>query len=127
MDGPAFAAPFAVDADFVNIRGEHFRGRAAIGAGHAAIFQTIYAGSTNNYELETRAAPAPGRRAGARPFDPGRAAWSARRPPRRAFLAGVDEDRRRVGDRGVAQHARTTPGSLSRVPPQLSCQVAIGS
>ena len=53
MDGPAFAAPFAADADFVNIRGEHFRGQAAIAAGHAAIFKTIYAGSTNRYELET--------------------------------------------------------------------------
>lgn len=53
MDGPAFAAPFAADADFVTIRGEHFRGQAAIAAGHAAIFRTIYAGSTNHYELET--------------------------------------------------------------------------
>jgi uncharacterized protein (TIGR02246 family) len=47
MDGVAFAAPFASDADFVTIRGEHFRGRPAIAAGHAAIFRTIYAGSTN--------------------------------------------------------------------------------
>ena len=52
MDGAAFAAPFAADADFVNIRGEHFRGRGAIAAGHAAIFQTIYAGSTNQYTVE---------------------------------------------------------------------------
>jgi|RhiMetdeSRZDD1v2_1073273.scaffolds.fasta_scaffold800152_2 uncharacterized protein (TIGR02246 family) len=53
MDGPAFAAPFAEDADFVNIRGDHFRGRDAIAAGHTAIFRTIYAGSTNRYELES--------------------------------------------------------------------------
>jgi uncharacterized protein (TIGR02246 family) len=52
MDGSALAAPFAHDADFVNIRGEHFRGRPAIAAGHAAIFQTIYAGSTNHYTVE---------------------------------------------------------------------------
>ena len=52
MDGAAFAAPFAADADFVNIRGEHVRGEAAIAAGHAAIFATIYAGSTNAYSLE---------------------------------------------------------------------------
>jgi uncharacterized protein (TIGR02246 family) len=52
MDGSAFAAPFAADADFVNIRGEHFRGQAAIAAGHAAIFQTIYAGSTNHCTVE---------------------------------------------------------------------------
>ena len=52
MDGTAFGAPFAADADFVNIRGEHFRGRAAIAAGHAAIFKTVYAGSTNQYAVE---------------------------------------------------------------------------
>lgn len=52
MDGPAFAAPFARDADFVTIRGEHFRGRPAIAAGHAAIFRTIYAGSTNQCIIE---------------------------------------------------------------------------
>lgn len=52
MDGSAFAAPFAVDADFVNIRGEHFSQRAAIAAGHAAIFRTIYAGSKNHYTVE---------------------------------------------------------------------------
>ncbi len=52
MDGPAFAAPFAGDADFVNIQGDHFRGRDLIAAGHAAIFRTIYAGSTNQYTIE---------------------------------------------------------------------------
>lgn len=53
MDGPAFAVPFAVDADFVNIRGEHFRGRLAIADGHALIFRTIYAGSTTEMTVET--------------------------------------------------------------------------
>jgi uncharacterized protein (TIGR02246 family) len=52
MDGQAFAAPFASDADFVNIRGEHFRGRPAIAAGHAAIFRTVYAGSTVRFTAE---------------------------------------------------------------------------
>ncbi|MEP7307031.1 MAG: SgcJ/EcaC family oxidoreductase [Acidobacteriota bacterium] len=52
-DGDAFGAPFAVDADFVNIRAEHHRGRAEIAAGHAAILRTIYAGSTNHYTIET--------------------------------------------------------------------------
>jgi uncharacterized protein (TIGR02246 family) len=52
MDGSAFAAPFAADADYVTIRGEHFRGQAAIAAGHAAIFQTIYAGSTCQFTVE---------------------------------------------------------------------------
>jgi uncharacterized protein (TIGR02246 family) len=53
LDGAAFAAPFAEDADFVNVRGEHFHGRQAIAAGHAGIFRTIYAGSTNQYTFET--------------------------------------------------------------------------
>jgi uncharacterized protein (TIGR02246 family) len=52
MDGSAFAAPFAAEADFINVRGEHFRGQAAIAAGHAALFQTIYAGSTNRCTVE---------------------------------------------------------------------------
>jgi uncharacterized protein (TIGR02246 family) len=52
-DADAFAAPFAPDADFVNIRADHHRGRPAIAAGHAAILQTIYAGSTNRYTVET--------------------------------------------------------------------------
>jgi uncharacterized protein (TIGR02246 family) len=53
MDGSAFATPFAEDADFVNIRGEHFQGRPAIAAGHAAIFRTIYIGSTVQLTIET--------------------------------------------------------------------------
>jgi uncharacterized protein (TIGR02246 family) len=53
MDGPAFAAPFTEDADFVTIRGEHFHGRPAIATGHAAIFRSIYAGSTNRLTIET--------------------------------------------------------------------------
>jgi uncharacterized protein (TIGR02246 family) len=52
MDGEAFAAPFGAEADFVNIRGEHFRGRAEIAAGHAGLFQGIYAGSTNQLTVE---------------------------------------------------------------------------
>src|SRR3954454_1790642 len=52
MDGSAFAAAFADDADFVNIRGEHFRGRTAIAQGHAAIFRTVYSGSTSQMIIE---------------------------------------------------------------------------
>jgi uncharacterized protein (TIGR02246 family) len=52
-DGDAFAAPFATDADFVNIRAEPHRGREAIAAGHRAIFRTIYAGSTNRCAMES--------------------------------------------------------------------------
>ena len=49
-DGRAFGEPFTADAHFVDIRGEHHRGREAIAAGHQAIFDSIYEGSTD-YEL----------------------------------------------------------------------------
>jgi uncharacterized protein (TIGR02246 family) len=52
-DGDAFAVPFTDDADFVNIRAEHLRGRAAVAAGHTGILRTIYAGSINHYTVET--------------------------------------------------------------------------
>jgi uncharacterized protein (TIGR02246 family) len=52
-DGVSFAAPFAPDADFVTIRAEHFRSREAIANGHAGIFRTVYAGSTNKLTLES--------------------------------------------------------------------------
>ena len=50
-DGQAFGEPFAPDADFVDIRGEHHRGQQAIAAGHQAIFDSIYEGSSVDYEL----------------------------------------------------------------------------
>ena len=50
-DGAAFGAVYAGDASFVTIRGEHIVGAEAIGAGHAGIFSTIYAGSVNRMEL----------------------------------------------------------------------------
>lgn len=46
-DGKAFAAPFAPDADYVNVRGERAQGREAIEKGHTAIFTTIYKDSHN--------------------------------------------------------------------------------
>jgi uncharacterized protein (TIGR02246 family) len=49
-DGDAFGEPYCDDASFVTIRGELARG-AEIGAGHAQILTTIYAGSTNQMEL----------------------------------------------------------------------------
>lgn len=52
-DGAAFAAPFAPDADFVNVRADHHRGRQAIEAGHNGILRSIYAGSTNRYTVES--------------------------------------------------------------------------
>src|SRR6478752_9185038 len=50
-DGEAFGSNYAPDASFVNIRGEHIVGRAAIAAGHTGIFTTIYAGSVNHMSL----------------------------------------------------------------------------
>ena len=50
-DGPAFGGVYRPDASFVTIRGEHVVGSTAIGAGHDAIFHTIYAGSRNRMEL----------------------------------------------------------------------------
>jgi uncharacterized protein (TIGR02246 family) len=50
-DGEGFGSNYAPDASFVNIRGEHLVGRTVIGAGHAGIFSTIYAGSVNRMEL----------------------------------------------------------------------------
>jgi uncharacterized protein (TIGR02246 family) len=50
-DGRAFGEPFTADADFVDIRGEHHRGQEVISAGHQAIFDSIYKGSSANYKL----------------------------------------------------------------------------
>ena len=38
-DGARFGRPFAEDADFVNIRGEHLRTREVIAKGRQAIFE----------------------------------------------------------------------------------------
>ena len=50
-DAAAFAAEFADDADFVNIRGDYASGRHAIAEGHAHIWGSIYAGSQVRYSL----------------------------------------------------------------------------
>jgi len=41
-DGSLFAKPFAEDADYVVINGNHLKGRDVIGAAHQRIFDTIY-------------------------------------------------------------------------------------
>jgi uncharacterized protein (TIGR02246 family) len=46
-DGKAFAAPFAEDADYVIVNGQHIKGRKAIEEGHTGIFTTIYKDSRN--------------------------------------------------------------------------------
>jgi len=58
-DGAAFGRPFADDADFVNIRGEHVRTRAVIANGHQGIFNTIYKGSAVQYHVSNARAIAP--------------------------------------------------------------------
>jgi uncharacterized protein (TIGR02246 family) len=55
-DGRAFGAPFAADAEFVAIRGDHHHGREAVTHGHQALFDSIYRGSRVGYEvLQARA------------------------------------------------------------------------
>jgi uncharacterized protein (TIGR02246 family) len=51
-DGEAFGEPFADDADFVDFRGTHHRGRQAIAAGHRGIFESVYRGSRIAYEVQ---------------------------------------------------------------------------
>ena len=50
-DGRAFGEPFSANADLGDIRGEHHRGQEAIAAGHQAIFDSIYKGSSTNFKL----------------------------------------------------------------------------
>jgi uncharacterized protein (TIGR02246 family) len=58
-DGVRYGNVFTPDADFVDIRGSHHQGAAAIGHGHQGIFATIYAGSTVDYTARTTAQVAP--------------------------------------------------------------------
>jgi uncharacterized protein (TIGR02246 family) len=46
-DGKAFAAPFALDADYVVVNGMKLKGREGIETGHTQIFTTIYKDSHN--------------------------------------------------------------------------------
>ncbi len=46
VDGAAYAEPFADDADFITIRGDHLTGRRTIAAGMSEILTTIYLDST---------------------------------------------------------------------------------
>lgn len=59
-DGNAFGAAFAEHSDFVDIRGGHHTGSAAVGRGHQALFDSIYAGSTISYRVEETRVVAPG-------------------------------------------------------------------
>src|SRR5262249_3903417 len=57
--GAGFGDAFAADATFVDIRGGFHQGARAIAAGHQALFDSIYAGSTVAYRLETARTGAP--------------------------------------------------------------------
>jgi uncharacterized protein (TIGR02246 family) len=46
-DSTKFASPFAQDADYVVVNGNHIRTRAVIDVGHKEIFSTFYKGSKN--------------------------------------------------------------------------------
>jgi uncharacterized protein (TIGR02246 family) len=60
-DGAASGEVFADETDFVNIRGEYFRGDGVmIGQAHQGIFDTIYVGSTIRYEVESARTITPG-------------------------------------------------------------------
>jgi uncharacterized protein (TIGR02246 family) len=59
-DGRGFAAAFAEETDFVEIRGGHHRGVEAVARGHQALFDSIYAGSTVELRLEVARTVAPG-------------------------------------------------------------------
>ena len=51
-DSVAWTAEFANDADFIHVLGGFFHGSRDIEHGHRTIFDTIYKGSHNRYELE---------------------------------------------------------------------------
>jgi uncharacterized protein (TIGR02246 family) len=59
-DGAAFGAAYRPDASFVTVQGQHVEGAEGIGAGHAAILATIYAGTVNRMELVSARALADG-------------------------------------------------------------------
>jgi uncharacterized protein (TIGR02246 family) len=60
-DGAASGEVFSDATEFVNIRGEHFRGDGVlIGDAHQGIFDTIYVGSTMRYVVDVARVVAPG-------------------------------------------------------------------
>lgn len=51
-DSVAWSKLFADDADFIHVLGGHFYGREAIEQGHRLIFDTVYKGSVNKFQVE---------------------------------------------------------------------------
>lgn len=98
-DSAAFAAPFAEDADFVNVMGEHHQGRANIEAGHRQMFDTIFKASRVTYTVE-----------GIRSVRPDVAvAFVRARLSSRLAVAADDPNRAsRIGEGMQEDHARPT-------------------
>jgi uncharacterized protein (TIGR02246 family) len=59
-DGAAFGDAFHEDGEFVDVRGGYHRGVAAIADGHQGLFDSVFAGSSIRYRLETARTVAPG-------------------------------------------------------------------
>ena len=59
-DGAAYGAAFQPDSEFVDVRGGHHRGVLAIADGHQALFDSIYAGSTIRFRVDTARVVVPG-------------------------------------------------------------------
>lgn len=51
-DAAGFCAAMADDIDFINVVGEHHKGREDVERGHRHIFDTIYKGSRANFTIE---------------------------------------------------------------------------
>src|SRR5271157_321174 len=51
-DSVAWSKLFADDADFIHVLGGHFHGREEIEQGHRLIFDTVYKGSVNRFQVE---------------------------------------------------------------------------
>jgi uncharacterized protein (TIGR02246 family) len=51
-DSVAWSKLFAEDADFIHVLGGHFFGRESIEQGHRLIFDTVYKGSVNRFQVE---------------------------------------------------------------------------
>jgi uncharacterized protein (TIGR02246 family) len=54
-DGARWGEAFSEDADFVNVQGLHFRGAAAVAAGHQRILDSIYLDSKVRYSVVSSA------------------------------------------------------------------------
>jgi uncharacterized protein (TIGR02246 family) len=52
-DAAGFCAAMADDVDFINVLGEHHRGRETVARGHQHIFATIYKDSRVRYTVES--------------------------------------------------------------------------